>query len=609
MQIAGTEKIVGKWRTAYLHFMSKKVIMIVEWIRAQNRIHSAIFYIFRKKGTSEMKLNFWRRAAAVFFAGATILSCTTGCEDIEGGSTIMLSAKQFADILYTKVPLSDNLSYQDGSTMGLLMNINGFTDAAGYTANGQIPDMIAVFCGTDTTQAASFETSIHTYLDEMTREYEKYAPEQVEKLENAVVKASGNYAVLCVTPDTKTAKQVITDVLTTGTCTLANLRTLPDENAEPAGTVPSVSEPLVDMTLPQSDTTSSSHIASDTLPLTDTTLLTSATTTTTASASQPGAPVMGTNPIPSGDIPIAAQNDYQDFGAVFRDGDTAYEAFYYNDKYATQYADALNRLAAKVPATVRIFDLLIPTSADITLPDALVGKVNVTSQQNAIAQVNQKLGAAVNSVDIYQTMRSHRGEYIYFRTDHHWTALGSYYAFADYCKAAGKTAPELASCTIKEFPGFLGSFYRDTKEHPKLAANPDTIYAYYPPHFNDIKLQYTDANGVVHDWPLISDVSNYTARLKYSTFAGGDNPKVTTVNNAVTDGSVCILVKESFGNALIPYLADVYQYVYAFDYRYDKRDFAAFVAQFPHADVVFANNLSALQSSYSCGKIAAYIGS
>jgi len=39
-------------------------------------------------------------------------------------------------------------------------------------------------------------------------------------------------------------------------------------------------------------------------------------------------------------------------------------------------------------------------------------------------------------------------------------------------------------------------------------------------------------------------------------------------NKDLTDGSACIVVKESFGNAFIPFLVDHYQKIYVVDYRY-----------------------------------------
>ena len=516
---------------------------------------------------------------------STMICCMTGCggevsSNGESSAEVNLSAMELADAIYTKLPLTEELSYQDGETMGLLMNLGDYVEAAGYTASGQIPEMIAVFCGEDAAKTAELKNAMTDYVSEMTREYEKYAPEQVEKLEKAVVQTSGNYAVLCVSSDAKTAKQLVGDMLSKGSSSFANLRDAKSKSAENSV---ADSEPLTD-----ADSTADAAV-------------------TEAQVTAPAAQ-KGTNPTPSGDVPIASQGDYEDMGAVFRDGDTAFEAYYYNEKYAEQYTSALNKFAAKVPASVKIYDLLIPTSAGITLPDDLVGKCNVQDQHESIQKAEEKLDSRIHSFDIYDMMRSHRGEYIYFRTDHHWTALGCYYAFADICPTLGKTAPMLSEYQMVDFPGFLGSFYRDTKENPKLGANPDVLTAYYPPNMENITLHYTSAEGKVTEWPLISDVSKYQARLKYNTFASGDNPYVETENTALTDGSVCILVKESFGNAMVPFLADVYQNVYALDYRYDKRDFAAFVSQYPNADVIFANNLSTLQSSYLCGKMAAYLG-
>ena len=57
---------------------------------------------------------------------------------------------------------------------------------------------------------------------------------------------------------------------------------------------------------------------------------------------------------------------------------------------------------------------------------------------------------------------THRKEYIYYRTDHHWTALGAYYAYQQLCAAKGIEPEDLNGYETKEFDGFLGSFYNDT---------------------------------------------------------------------------------------------------------------------------------------------------
>ena len=113
----------------------------------------------------------------------------------------------------------------------------------------------------------------------------------------------------------------------------------------------------------------------------------------------------------------------------------------------------------------------------------------------------------VKNVDVYDVLMQHRTEYEYFRTDHHWTTLGAYYAYTEFCKAKGITPESLDAYSKKQdFDGFLGSFYNDTSD-AKLKANPDTVTAYYP-NAESI-CHVTASDGKKYDWPVIYDVSNY----------------------------------------------------------------------------------------------------
>ena len=161
---------------------------------------------------------------------------------------------------------------------------------------------------------------------------------------------------------------------------------------------------------------------------------------------------------------------------------------------------------------------------------------------------------------------------------------------------------ELSQCEKKEFSGFLGAFYSDTNKNPALAQNPDTVVAYVPP--GNIKMQYTDRNGNTYNWPLISDVTDWATSTKYSTFIGGDNPYTIIQNSDLTDGSSCLVIKESFGNAFIPFLAANYQTVHVIDYRYWNGNIQDFVKTNGVQDVLFLNNVSATRNSSLVGKMA-----
>ncbi|MBO5657161.1 MAG: hypothetical protein J6R94_03155, partial [Agathobacter sp.] len=69
----------------------------------------------------------------------------------------------------------------------------------------------------------------------------------------------------------------------------------------------------------------------------------------------------------------------------------------------------------------------------------------------------------------------------------------------------------------------------------------------------------------------------------------------------------CVVIKDSYGNAFVPYLVDHYDKVYVVDFRYWTGSLMDFVNENEIDDVLFVNGLSALTSSYQVGKIRAII--
>ena len=297
---------------------------------------------------------------------------------------------------------------------------------------------------------------------------------------------------------------------------------------------------------------------------------------------------------------IEVKGDEERYDAVYRVGDTGYEMYTYVESTAKKYADNINAIADAVKGTATVYMLPAPLSSGITLPDALYGKDVFYDQKAAEDGIIGFMNDAVVSVPLNKALMAHRGEYIYFRTDHHWTATGAYYAYAEFCKAAGKTANPLNGYETEEFTGFLGTFYRDSNENSQLGGNPDTVVAYYPLS-GDATLDYTDKNGQVIRWPIIYDQSSAPASYKYGAFVGGDQPYTLIKNPALTDGSSCVVVKESFGNAFVPFLVDHYETVHVIDYRYWDGSISDFVKTNGVDDVLFVNNLSAIRSSVLVG--------
>ena len=131
----------------------------------------------------------------------------------------------------------------------------------------------------------------------------------------------------------------------------------------------------------------------------------------------------------------------------------------------------------------------------------------------------------------------------------------------------------------------------------------DTIEAYHP-YSSGIGMTFTDTSGREYAWNVIMDVSDWSSGTKYSTFGGGDNPITVYTNSSVTDGSVGIVVKESFGNALMPYMVDHYSTLYEIDYRYWSGNLAEFAREVGATEITFANNMGMMSTGVLVGMLA-----
>ena len=249
--------------------------------------------------------------------------------------------------------------------------------------------------------------------------------------------------------------------------------------------------------------------------------------------------------------------DYASYSGskLFRVGDRAYEAVAYNENTAMKYAELIGEAAETLSGKTRVYSLVIPTAYGIMMPEAAKEIVpNYVDTQAGISAVYAAMPEGVKKVAVWDKLMDHRGEFIYFRTDHHWTARGAYLGYEAFCEAKGISPIPLGEHRSESFPGFLGAFYTESGGDEKLLPE-ETVEAFYPLSDN-VTLTVTDENGKTEIRPIVADVNDMPASAKYMTFAGGNNPFSVLENPGLSDGSVLILVKESFGNPLPAFLCD-----------------------------------------------------
>lgn len=277
-----------------------------------------------------------------------------------------------------------------------------------------------------------------------------------------------------------------------------------------------------------------------------------------------------THTAPEIDLPDESQTT--SIGTIIVDGDNAMDIPTANNEVIDSYAGAVNNLSKALGSDVRTISLVTPNSGEFYSPES--SHTGVHSQKDMIDRCYGAMDDNVLTVDAYSALRDHADEYIYFRTDHHWTALGAYYAYTQFCKTAGFEPVPLEQFETGTYENFLGSMYTYTQKYPQSQAlkdNPDTLTYYLPvvethaKYYSDSTLSDGIAISVVYT-KLAENVSN-----KYLCFIGGDTP-VCVIETAVEDGPVCMVLKESYGNALVPFLTSHYSKIVVIDPRQFNQD-------------------------------------
>lgn len=290
-------------------------------------------------------------------------------------------------------------------------------------------------------------------------------------------------------------------------------------------------------------------------------------------------------------------------GQIYITNNCGYGLYYFTQSPADKFAATMNQIYANVKDKVNLYVMICPISAGVMLDQAVLDDMGCSSEKDAIDYIYGKMDPGIHTVSAFDNLKKHNAEYIYFHTDHHWTALGAYYAYQAFCQEKGIEAHDVADYETMEFPGFLGTFCSSSNNSPALQSNPDTVVAYIPKGTNAMTMHYT--NGSVVDWFIVNDVSGYAKSELYATFVGGDRPFSYAHNPTITDGSAVMVIKDSYGNAFIPWLVDHYEYIYWVDARYTSNTISQMVRDYNIQDVIYEVQIYNSSTDNMLGKYAA----
>ena len=292
----------------------------------------------------------------------------------------------------------------------------------------------------------------------------------------------------------------------------------------------------------------------------------------------------------------------EQIGSLYLNGDSAYELFYFSEKAVRAHASLLNTVQVMFPK-VKLSAMIVPNSFGVILDPKVQEKLASSGMDQAIAYSYSLMDKRVNTVNVFDALSAHKKEYIYFRTDHHWTQLGAYYAYQEYCKSMGYSTKPLSDYQKLDFPEFYGTFYFFMNRPESLKGHPDQVTAYQG---SMNTMQYTDSKGNLQEGKLINDASQMLPGNKYNCFMLGDHGYVEIHNEGAPRKKSILVLKDSYGNAFVPLLAQDYRDVYVVDYRHYQGNAASLIQEKGIEEILFLNNIMGIGESLSQKMLAVF---
>lgn len=238
--------------------------------------------------------------------------------------------------------------------------------------------------------------------------------------------------------------------------------------------------------------------------------------------------------------------------------------------------------------------MIVPDNSAIMLDEETKKAWGIIDEKKVTEYYRAKtnsLQTGIRYVMLYEALSAKKNEYIYFKTDHHWTHLGAYYAYVTFCRAKGITPHSLSEYDTNYIPKFTGS-YVTASGFSQLDMNPDTVTSYVPITYNQFSFSLRESPSTWWENKLIvRDLSGAGVHSAYQSYIYGDNPISTITNPTIHNGESCIIVKDSFGNAFSTFLTDHYEKVYILDYRYYDGNIVDLAKENHITDLIFELNV------------------
>lgn len=204
--------------------------------------------------------------------------------------------------------------------------------------------------------------------------------------------------------------------------------------------------------------------------------------------------------------------------------------------------------------------MMVPSAAAI-LSEKLPDFAPFYDDNKITEMIKSQLNDKKIILDTASILQEHKDEYIYYKTDHHWTSLGAYYAYTQWAQSIGITPLNQSEFDIKilsdEFYGTI---------HSKLNINThaDTIKAYYPKNKIDYTIKYNLENK---QYDTVYNMDALKTKDKYSVFLNGNNA-IAQISTNIDNNRNLLIIRDSFANCFVPFALNHFENISVIDLRY-----------------------------------------
>lgn len=228
--------------------------------------------------------------------------------------------------------------------------------------------------------------------------------------------------------------------------------------------------------------------------------------------------------------------------------------------------------------------MLVPTATSI-LEDKLPLYAPVDDEIEYINKVKSYLLDDIKFIPIYDRLKANKNEYIYYKTDHHWTADGAYLGYEAFCESSG-----IEATNKDDFEKIIGSndFYGSLSSKVGLfGLYRDKINIYIPKNSN-LLVNYVMEQK--KDTSLFNS-DKLKHKDKYQVFLNGNHPLIEIETDKNLDKKI-LIIKDSFANNFVPFLTENYGNIFLIDLRYYTDSINEFIKNNDINEVLFLYNVN-----------------